>query len=504
MPKKTVNGIELPRSAFLVADDPNEVGTWHLPVKGADGKPDHRLMGAAHAALTKGYRGNKYEGPGKEQAIKKLKSLYKQEGMDWPEDSSEAAEAEPVKESGAEAQYIPMNVFSFAQLEAAEQASELVEDAMELTEQFNGLLCNIVWSQEMPNKIPAIQGLFDEYVQRLQSLWPPEEMAAEETAQAVTSLEPVAEAQPLQESLQESFSSPVAIIEDLAEKSESTLLRLNTVIIQPGWGNEADNHFYPAEMLKRDATRFAGAKMYETDHRDEEKSTRTWVSTIEEIQGFTDDGAPIARVVVHDPGFAERLRNLNEANLLKKMECSIMALGRAVPGFELGGRKGKRVDEITEVSSVDWVTRAGAGGHALNLAESADGAGKTEVENTTMETDAAVTPIEPETTQETEVIQPSESLPVSLERAAVVELLNETNLPEISKNRLLTGRYESAEEVQEVIKAEIAYIKELTGSGKVTSLGAGSQPVNSPLSVSMEEINRRKDAVNQKYIGRRS
>jgi hypothetical protein len=63
----------------------------HLPYTGDDGKPDHRLMGAAWAALHGGYRGNKYEGPNKAEAISKLTALYKSEGMDTPGSSSERA-----------------------------------------------------------------------------------------------------------------------------------------------------------------------------------------------------------------------------------------------------------------------------------------------------------------------------------------------------------------------------------------------------------------------------
>jgi hypothetical protein len=57
----------------------------HLPVSGEDGKPNHHLMGAAWAALHGGYRGNKYEGPGKQEALEKLKSLYRSEGMELPD-----------------------------------------------------------------------------------------------------------------------------------------------------------------------------------------------------------------------------------------------------------------------------------------------------------------------------------------------------------------------------------------------------------------------------------
>jgi hypothetical protein len=76
----------LPASAYLVVEDPAKVTTWHLPVKDADGKPDHRLMGAAMAALTSpgGHRGQKYEGPGKDAALAKLKKMYDMEKMPMP------------------------------------------------------------------------------------------------------------------------------------------------------------------------------------------------------------------------------------------------------------------------------------------------------------------------------------------------------------------------------------------------------------------------------------
>lgn len=59
-----------------------ENGKGHLPVE-RDGKFDPHLAGAAKAALTVGYRGNKYQGPGKEQALSKLKRLYKEHGLKW-------------------------------------------------------------------------------------------------------------------------------------------------------------------------------------------------------------------------------------------------------------------------------------------------------------------------------------------------------------------------------------------------------------------------------------
>lgn len=78
----------LPASAYLVVEDPQQVTTWHLPVKDASGKPDHRLMGGAWAALHGGYRGQKYEGPKKAEALSKLLKLYESEQMQAPSGKS--------------------------------------------------------------------------------------------------------------------------------------------------------------------------------------------------------------------------------------------------------------------------------------------------------------------------------------------------------------------------------------------------------------------------------
>lgn len=78
-----------PSSHYLIVEDSSKPTTWHLRVKDCSGKVDTRLLGAAHAALTKGFRGNKYEGPSKGKALAKLRSLYKSHGLDWPEGDGE-------------------------------------------------------------------------------------------------------------------------------------------------------------------------------------------------------------------------------------------------------------------------------------------------------------------------------------------------------------------------------------------------------------------------------
>lgn len=70
---------------YLVTDSD---GNGYLPYTRGDGKPNHNLMGAAWAALHGGYRGNKYEGPDKAGAIKRLKQVYAREGMETPSEKS--------------------------------------------------------------------------------------------------------------------------------------------------------------------------------------------------------------------------------------------------------------------------------------------------------------------------------------------------------------------------------------------------------------------------------
>lgn len=73
-----------PASHYLVVEDSQKPSTWHLRVRDANGEINPRLLGAAWAALHGGYRGNKYEGPQKQEAINKLRKLYAQVGKNPP------------------------------------------------------------------------------------------------------------------------------------------------------------------------------------------------------------------------------------------------------------------------------------------------------------------------------------------------------------------------------------------------------------------------------------
>lgn len=82
-----------PSGHYLVVEDPDSPSTWHLRVRDVQGNLDHRLMGAAWAALHEGYRSNRYEGPQKQEAISKLRRLYEQEDMPTPGEKSKTVKA---------------------------------------------------------------------------------------------------------------------------------------------------------------------------------------------------------------------------------------------------------------------------------------------------------------------------------------------------------------------------------------------------------------------------
>lgn len=65
-------------SHYLVNKKVNGKMEHHLPVG------DAKHMGMAWAALHGGFRGNKYEGGDKAEAISKLKALYKKRGLEVP------------------------------------------------------------------------------------------------------------------------------------------------------------------------------------------------------------------------------------------------------------------------------------------------------------------------------------------------------------------------------------------------------------------------------------
>lgn len=247
------------------------------------------------------------------------------------------------------------NARSFADINALRVAEELAVTVEQRTKEFSLLFGNIMRDFEITNKRMALMSLVDEFVSEIEDIEP-----AEEVAEALAEL---------------SESDGLSILEVLeleeqeeGEKPVHTIIRV--AIIEPGLGNRRDMHYYPREMLERDAHLFQGIKMYTTEHNDKQRSVANEVSQIIRCPvGFSETGAILADVAVYDAAFAYSVRERDHHGKLTDLPCSILASGRVKKGVEMDGEKVNVVEAILEPRAVDWVTRAGAGGRALSLVE---------------------------------------------------------------------------------------------------------------------------------------
>jgi len=252
--------------------------------------------------------------------------------------------------------------------------------------------------------------------------------------------------------------------------------------ITPGWGNAKDNHFYPSDVIERDAEKLVGIKMFETDHG--ERSTRLWTATTMSLTGFNEEGAPVIRTYVHDPDFAERVRNLGKADSLSKMECSILAKGLVEKDkFSDGEREGRKVISIEQVGFIDWVSAAGARGRihrTIDLAENFEGGSGMKVKVTQSDGQETVEVLDSKEEEEFEEVQilesedgsppeddPSEEetptpAPALLAAEEIGAILELTQLPVPTRQRLAKGQYTSVVSLREAVQDAMDEIAELT------------------------------------------
>ena len=145
-------------------------------------------------------------------------------------------------------------------------------------------------------------------------------------------------------------------------------------LIREGFGNPRDQHYYTAEVLREAAPSFVGAQMFANHLSPElQKKLKGLPRNIQDLMGrvreteiVTDgEGRTVMRgtasisqpwlwnMVEHDPDL---------------LGVSINARGRSVTG-QKDGRSAKIVEAISNVGSVDWVSKAGAGGKVFALME---------------------------------------------------------------------------------------------------------------------------------------
>jgi hypothetical protein len=495
-----------PCTDFLVYEDKEKPTTWHLQVK-KHGKPDHTLMGGAWAALHGGYRGNKYEGPNKAAALSKLKKMYEEEDMPMPGLSEVAVGLNTLTSMVSDAfrkqwsdSHRDTSQGSYPSLPWVKEVFiEHPSLGSSIICEMDGVLYMVPFDMDPASGVTfAPKAVWQPVVQTYVPVpKPASAYEAEPVREAeIEYLEETVLVESLNEDSDERNYIQLEEAAGLGEVNDVVPLRMDVAFIYPGFGNKRDGHYYPLATLKRDAPQFKGLKMYESDHRASEKSTRTWVSTIEDVAGFTPEGAPIAKVVVHEPNFARRVRALSAAGQLNKLECSILASGKARKG-KVDGKDAKIVEEITDAESVDWVTRAGAGGKALQLSESGLNTEK-EVPMSGQEGEQDVKPTEE--TPATEAVAETHDetpAPVSLAEDVVLAELGKVRLPEVTKAKLAKGSYTTVEELNKAVGDEVAYLKEATASGKPFEQNGESKSTETKLTEA--EYESKMAAIGEKY-----
>ncbi len=297
-------------------------------------------------------------------------------------------------------------------------------------------------------------------------------------------------------------------------------------IIKPGF-NVGKGRYYPAEVLKRDYKVFEGAKMY-ADHPTEaedkarpERSIRDWVGTLTNVE-VKEDGTIIGKATIVEPWLQEKLARLRDSGMLSEMGISINAIGSASDA-EIEGVKTKLVERLIKARSVDFVTEAGAGGSVdfyeservdidlIELPELKDRrpdlieAVRIETKNDVLkevkqldELKEKIAELEKQIgiiTAERDVLkakiaEAEKAQRVAETKAKLDEALLKSELPEPAKSRIMEKfqNAESAEGIDEAIKAEADYIAKITEAGKVRNMGGTKVPDKGNLKESFKKM----------------
>lgn len=146
------------------------------------------------------------------------------------------------------------------------------------------------------------------------------------------------------------------------ERNGRALIR----IITPGWGSSG---YYPAEVLRRDGPNVftAGTQLY-LNHPTRTEETERPERDIRDLAGKLASDA-----VWFDDGLYADIEYYNNhrpliAAIGEDLDVSIRAHG-AYRNGEVDGRKGRIIEQLIRADSIDFVTRAGAGGKVARLME---------------------------------------------------------------------------------------------------------------------------------------
>jgi hypothetical protein len=290
----------------------------------------------------------------------------------------------------------------------------------------------------------------------------------------------------------------IPLIEKAVRKDGTMAIK----IIQPGWGSSG---FYPADVLERDGPKVFTKGLHSywnhpsaSEERDRPERDLRDLAGVLTKDAYWDANGSAGPGLYGEAQVMEQYRSA-VSELAPHIGMSIRAYGKAREG-EVDGRKGNIISELASARSVDVVTAAGAGGKILELFESAGripakGADQVTEEEAKVLREANEA-LKAQVIQKDETIATKEALIASLKEAVLMRqaqevatsALAEIEMPAPTRQRILTAQAaipvrgedgnlnESAyrEQVKTAAQAEIAYINEVRGSGKIMGMGAGA------------------------------
>lgn len=494
-------------------------GKGHLPYTDASGKPNHRLMGAAWAALHGGYRGNKYNGPDKGKAIAKLKAVYKSEKMDTPEESFDLA-GEFFQEALAKS-----DSFDSIRCKVMDAIAAKIKAGIDMDGDDDGdadagrCTCGCVCGQRYGctccgnctctyPKYAWCQDLFPEQVvysmdgklmQCDYTIDADGDVQLSDPIEVETSYTPVEGAADATESFRVLACNALPLEESAYDSATG---KLTMTVIKPGL-NKSKARYYPASTLKRDYAVFENAKMF-ADHQSEkeakdrpEGSVNNWVAQIKKVWPESD-GTIKAEAMVIDPPFKAKLDTLNKAGLLHEMGVSIRAIGEASEQ-EREGVTTNVVESLVAARSVDFVTYAGAGGQ-VEAMESAQQDNEIDVDlvteavlrkrrpdlirlvekhaqETTMksveqqlqESQTQLATLTKENTElKTKFAEAQKATAKATVAAELTKQLTESKLPQISQDRIRKqfAEADKVDGIKEAIAEEVEYLKKVGATNR--------------------------------------
>lgn len=303
----------------------------------------------------------------------------------------------------------------------------------------------------------------------------------------------------------------ITFLGSLLTEADKAVGKYPVKVIQPGWGSSG---YYSETVLAASAQLFEGAQMFwnhpksSDNYERPERDLRDLAGVLTSVryEETNANGAGIyGDAIVFEP-FREALNEIGPY-----IGVSIRAGGKVHEG-EAEGRAGLLIEEINLVQSVDFVTRAGAGGKVLaqfaeaarspyNVLENANEEESMNLEealNTIGERDNTINGLN---TQLSEAQGQIDTLTQELARlneahmltecgAIVAAELKESDLPDVTKERIQqeAGKFMATKDeddkkkkldkdkvkksVQEAIKAEAEYISKLSGGINVTGMGS--------------------------------